>query len=91
MPSCRPRLGVAMSSEDARARCNTYVYVRDTYRVSRGHGFRLHYNRRQCSRLANGGDLCWQHARLERRGWSVIRVRRLAAHDLRAGDGDMKE
>ena len=42
-------------------RCQEYVYRRDTYRLSRGHGFRMHYDRGQCERRATHGDYCWQH------------------------------
>jgi len=46
--------------------CNALIYKRDCYRVSRGHGFKLHYAREQCSRKATAGDLCKQHAAVEK-------------------------
>lgn len=44
--------------------CNAAVYKRDTYRVARGtkSGFRMHYDRKQCSRVAlDGCEFCRQH------------------------------
>jgi len=44
--------------------CNAAVYKRDTYRVARGtkSGFKMHYDRKQCSRAAlDGCEFCRQH------------------------------
>lgn len=38
------------------------IYVRDTYRLRRGYGFRMHYTEKQCSRKATHGDFCYQHS-----------------------------
>lgn len=45
-------------------RCLAQVEKRDTYRSSRGHGFKLHYTRCQCSRPAAAGVFCTQHAKI---------------------------
>lgn len=46
-------------------RCEAVIYKRDTYRVARGApgGFKMHYDRCQCTRAAVKGGLCWQHAK----------------------------
>jgi len=56
--------------------CNAAVYKRDTYRVARGtkSGFRMHYDRKQCSRAAlDGCEFCRQHRAIDERynGWGV--------------------
>ena len=44
-------------------KCKEYVYVRDTYRYTGGrHRFKMHYERKQCSRLARVDGYCRQHA-----------------------------
>jgi hypothetical protein len=45
--------------------CCAEVEHRDTYRVSRGRGFRLHYNVERCKRKAVDGKLCRQHAKVD--------------------------
>lgn len=50
-------------------RCKATVHIRDTYRRARG-GFRMHYTARQCSRKAAVGDLCKQHAAIEK--WRYV-------------------
>lgn len=41
--------------------CKRSVEHRDTYRVHRGHGFRMHYTTKQCSRKAGPSGYCYQH------------------------------
>lgn len=52
--------------ETTPARCRAQVEKRDTYRVNRGSpsGFKMHYNRCQCSRPATRGMFCTQHAKV---------------------------
>ena len=45
-------------------RCDAVVYKRDTYRVVRGKGFRMYYEKCQCSRRANFPPFCSQHANM---------------------------
>jgi len=47
-----------------RRRCRAQVWRKDTYRIVRGFGFRMHYNRGQCLRAATDSDLCAQHAKM---------------------------
>lgn len=47
-------------------KCLAQVWVKDCYRVSRGHGFKMHYNRRQCCRNALDSGYCKQHAKIAR-------------------------
>jgi hypothetical protein len=57
-------------------RCAAAIYKRDTYRVSRGHGFRMHYERKQCSRAAvSGCEFCRQHEKVKASGVSVFHWR----------------
>ncbi len=42
-------------------RCTAVIYVRDCLRVSRGHGFRMHYCTERCSRKSVMGNRCKQH------------------------------
>jgi hypothetical protein len=56
-----------------RAPCEAVVYKRDTYRISRGRGFRMHYTRGRCSRAAATDGLCTQHHRLQLAGRHVAR------------------
>lgn len=49
-------------------RCAAAIWKRDTYRVSRGNGFRMHYNRQRCSRAATHGEHCAQHAKIAAQG-----------------------
>lgn len=43
-------------------RCVALVWKKDTYRLSRGRGFKMHYTESQCSRRpAKGSEFCWQH------------------------------
>ncbi len=48
--------------------CQEFVYVKDTYRVSRRYvrgrylHFEMHYNHQQCSRKTRDAEqYCWQH------------------------------
>lgn len=61
-------------------RCNCTVHRRDTYRYTgRGKGgFEMHYLNGRCSRKAKEGDLCRQHAKMEREGWNLLRFDRHA-------------
>lgn len=43
--------------------CKARVLKRDTYRVARGKGFRMHYNEERCSRKAIKDGLCKQHGK----------------------------
>jgi hypothetical protein len=46
-------------------KCLAMVYKKDTYRVSRGRGFKMHYTRCQCSRKPIvGSEYCAQHAKM---------------------------
>ena len=43
-------------------RCVALVWKKDTYRLSRGRGFKMHYTESQCSRRpVEGSEFCWQH------------------------------
>jgi hypothetical protein len=42
-------------------KCRAEVYVRDTYRLHRGKGFKLHYTARQCRRKPFKEGYCAQH------------------------------
>lgn len=64
--------------------CDAVVWRKDTYRVARGRGFRMHYERGQCSRRATHGDLCRQHAKL------TGHVPRWTARCLRASAADRR-
>jgi hypothetical protein len=46
-------------------RCTAQVCRKDTFRVSRGKGFMMHYNRGQCSRKASIGNRCSQHSKMD--------------------------
>lgn len=54
------------ADSERKQRCQAAIYVRDTYRVSRRPGpqFRMHYEKKQCSRAALAGGLCAQHAQM---------------------------
>ena len=56
-------------------RCNATVWRRDTHRYTgRGPtGFELHYQKGRCERKKADGDLCTQHAKMEKRGHSMLR------------------
>jgi hypothetical protein len=55
-------------------RCAAAIYKRDTYRVSRGYGFKMHYERKRCSRAAAPGyEFCRQHEKLRASGVYVVR------------------
>jgi hypothetical protein len=41
--------------------CQAIVEQRDTYRLRRGRGFRMHYIARRCRRPATYAHYCWQH------------------------------
>lgn len=44
------------------ARCKERVFIRDTYRYTGGKArFKMHYQERQCKRLAGPDGYCWQH------------------------------
>lgn len=48
------------------AQCESVVWRRDRYRLKRGKGFTLRYERSRCRRKAKTGGLCAQHHRLNR-------------------------
>lgn len=60
-------------------RCQASVWVRDTYRVVRGGGFRMHYQERQCRRVAVGERFCRQHQKLHDDGRAVV-ICRFGSH-----------
>jgi hypothetical protein len=47
-----------------RPQCCAAVYVRDQLRHRKGRGFVMHYDRRQCLRVATAGPYCRQHAKV---------------------------
>jgi len=44
--------------------CKAMVYKRDTYRLVRGRGFKMHYSMEQCKRKTKD-EYCWQHLKEE--------------------------
>lgn len=56
--------------------CEAAVWRRDTYRLKRGYGFRLHYNHGKCKRQAKRDGLCEQHAKQAEEGINVLRFDR---------------
>ena len=46
---------------DEKPRCQAVVYRRDCYRMSRGRGFTLRYDRGRCKRAAVDDGFCRQH------------------------------
>jgi hypothetical protein len=63
-------------------RCKAEVEHRDTLRVSRGSGFRMHYTTARCARLAKAGGFCTQHAKLHARWPNLPRIHREARGSL---------
>lgn len=47
-----------------KARCKYTVWKRDTLRLHRGRGLKMHYRSEQCSRTATVEKWCWQHVRM---------------------------
>ena len=56
-------------------KCKAMVYVRDTYRVSRGSGARVHYEHRRCKRDACEDGLCRQHKKMAQDGLRIEETR----------------
>ena len=44
--------------------CKAEISERDQLRIVRGHGFKMHYNHRQCARKACVDGYCKQHAKM---------------------------
>ncbi|MBP30407.1 hypothetical protein [Methylobacterium sp.] len=70
-PVSTPAVAAVTTPETTAERCQAEVLRRDTYRVSRGtrSGFRMHYERCQCSRQAVEDGLCRQHAEVAKARW----------------------
>lgn len=50
---------------DDKPQCEARVYRRDCYRLKRGKGFTLRYDRGRCKRAARFFGLCLQHYKMD--------------------------
>lgn len=60
---------------EPKMKCDAIILKRDQLRIGRGHGFKMHYRKEQCSREATTDGLCTQHAKMG--GWKFNRPGKL--------------